>query len=217
LDHLEPEKQMVFFELKKVIVKIIKNLYENYKNERTLIITHSNNGLNEILSKLLSNEEEGENESNINESHIIRLGGNNNNEIIIKGKDMSKFGRINYILERRIILLDRIKEIAKEIGEREEFGLTCSSSMQFFEFKIKPLFERMRREKDLYGKFPMKKFLSEDINFTKNDENDLKIIEYIYLIINNIINELKEFSSFEVIKTFKERGFLYFKKKENIY
>ena len=49
-----------------VAVQIINLLHQNYKHEKILIITHSNNALNNIFEKLLK--------LNINQKYLLRLG-----------------------------------------------------------------------------------------------------------------------------------------------
>lgn len=49
-----------------VAVQIISNLYHNFPNQRTLIVTHSNQALNQLFDKIVSLD--------IDERHLLRLG-----------------------------------------------------------------------------------------------------------------------------------------------
>lgn len=49
-----------------VAVQIISNLYHNFPTQRTLIVTHSNQALNQLFDKIVSLD--------IDERHLLRLG-----------------------------------------------------------------------------------------------------------------------------------------------
>jgi intron-binding protein aquarius len=114
--------------------------------------------------------------------------------------------------------LEIIKEITKELSEGEEFSLTCSNAINFFNFKLKPLLKNYYKsdikDNNDFKNFPLKKIFFDQIIFI-NDNNEKKedlilknkgIIKNIYKDLKKVIQELKEYSSFEVIKTAKERG-----------
>lgn len=47
-------------------VQIISNLYHNYPEQRTLLVTHSNQALNQLFEKIMAID--------IDERHLLRLG-----------------------------------------------------------------------------------------------------------------------------------------------
>ena len=47
-------------------VQIISNLYHNYPDQRTLLVTHSNQALNQLFEKIMAID--------IDERHLLRLG-----------------------------------------------------------------------------------------------------------------------------------------------
>lgn len=49
-----------------VAVQIISNLYHNFPNQRTLIVTHSNQALNQLFEKIIALD--------VDERHLLRLG-----------------------------------------------------------------------------------------------------------------------------------------------
>lgn len=111
-----------------VAVQIIYTIYHNFKNERTLFVTHSNHGLNDLFEKLLKKD--------INQSHMLRLG--KGEEELDTDDDFSKFGRVNYMLQRRLDLLEQVKHIASALGESTDFAISCEATHHFFLAKIKP-------------------------------------------------------------------------------
>lgn len=64
-----------------VAVQIISNLYHNFPNQRTLIVTHSNQALNQLFEKIVALD--------IDERHLLRLG--HGEEALETEKDFSRF------------------------------------------------------------------------------------------------------------------------------
>ncbi len=63
-----------------VAVQIISNLYHNFPEQRTLIVTHSNQALNQLFEKIMSLD--------IDERHLLRLG--HGEEALETEKDFSR-------------------------------------------------------------------------------------------------------------------------------
>lgn len=49
-----------------VAVQIISNIYHNWPEQRTLIVTHSNQALNQLFEKIIALD--------VDERHLLRLG-----------------------------------------------------------------------------------------------------------------------------------------------
>lgn len=63
-----------------VAVQIISNLYHNFPAQRTLIVTHSNQALNQLFEKIMALD--------IDERHLLRLG--HGEEALETEKDFSR-------------------------------------------------------------------------------------------------------------------------------
>ena len=63
-----------------VAVQIISNIYHNYPEQRTLIVTHSNQALNQLFEKIMALD--------IEERHLLRLG--HGEEALETEKDFSR-------------------------------------------------------------------------------------------------------------------------------
>jgi len=63
-----------------VAVQIISNLYHNFPAQRTLIVTHSNQALNQLFEKIM--------QLDIDERHLLRLG--HGEEALETEKDFSR-------------------------------------------------------------------------------------------------------------------------------
>ncbi|CAH8609976.1 unnamed protein product [Dicrocoelium dendriticum] len=86
-----------------VAVQVVHNLYRNYPNQRILIVTHSNQALNQLFEKIIS--------LNVDERHLLRLG--HGEESLDTEKDFSRYGRVDYVLAKRIQLLQEVMRLAK--------------------------------------------------------------------------------------------------------
>jgi intron-binding protein aquarius len=64
-----------------VAVQIISNLYHNFPDQRTLIVTHSNQALNQLFEKIMALD--------IDERHLLRLG--HGEEALETEKDFSRY------------------------------------------------------------------------------------------------------------------------------
>lgn len=84
-----------------VAVQIISNLYHNFPNQRTLIVTHSNQALNQLFEKIMALD--------IDERHLLRLG--HGEEALETEKDFSRYGRVNYVLAKRMDLLKEVQRL----------------------------------------------------------------------------------------------------------
>lgn len=84
-----------------VAVQIISNLYHNFPNQRTLIVTHSNQALNQLFEKIMALD--------IDERHLLRLG--HGEEALETEKDFSRYGRVNYVLAKRLDLLMEVQRL----------------------------------------------------------------------------------------------------------
>ena len=73
-------------------------LYHNCPGQRTLLITHSNQALNDLFEKLL--------ERDVPERYMLRLG--MGEQELASDKDFSTIGRVNDMLARRLLLLAKV-------------------------------------------------------------------------------------------------------------
>ena len=89
-----------------VAVQIIANLYHNFPDQRTVIVTHSNQALNQLFEKIMALD--------IDERHLLRLG--HGEEALETEKDFSRYGRVNYVLAKRMELLEKVDKLQESLG-----------------------------------------------------------------------------------------------------
>jgi intron-binding protein aquarius len=81
-----------------VAVQIISNLYHNFPEQRTLIVTHSNIALNQLFEKIMALD--------MKEQHLLRLG--RGEELLATDKDFSRYVSCHLSLRLLILLHSRL-------------------------------------------------------------------------------------------------------------
>ena len=162
-----------------IAVEIINYLYKNKKNEKILIITHSNNVLNEICQKLILC-------GIVDIKHLLRLGQGNKNIILNDNNtniDLSLDGQINYALEKRKNFLQKFLEtmISNNIKIYNEY--TCQSALALLDFY----------------------FAKKNDNSSKNELLQKNIETKMNLTLDQIISELNQYLIYELLRDQTER------------
>uniref|UniRef100_A0A0K0D9B0 Intron-binding protein aquarius n=1 Tax=Angiostrongylus cantonensis TaxID=6313 RepID=A0A0K0D9B0_ANGCA len=101
-----------------VAVQIIANIYHNWPQQRTLIVTHSNQALNQLFEKIIALD--------VDERHLLRMG--HGEEGLETEKDFSRYGRVNHVLRERLRLLSEVCRAWDEFIEKcavEKNGLVA--------------------------------------------------------------------------------------------
>ncbi len=66
----------------------------------------------------------------IDERYLLRLG--RGSEEIAGESDMGRFGRVNFMLQRRLTLLDEVAALARSLNMSDDVAYTCETSGHFF-------------------------------------------------------------------------------------
>lgn len=181
-------------------VQILHTLYHNNKNERTLIITHSNQALNDIFQKLSMKD--------INVGEMLRLGYGEN--LLETEEEYGKIGRVNAMLERRLKLLQQIQILSESLGMgTQEF--TCETSMSFWKMHILPRWEKFQSKYKfceasnvLVEYFPFRKYL-EMTNQDIEEVSSMVDLRKSFSCIPAIFDELEGLRPFEVLTSQRDR------------
>ncbi len=153
-----------------VAVQIISNIYHNFPNQKTLIVTHSNQALNQLFEKIINLD--------IDERHLLRLG--HGEEMLDTEKDFSRYGRVNYVLGKRLELLDEVDRLQRTLQESsfETASYSCETAIHFYFNVVLPkwnLFQNQINEKrddnnSISIFFPFKAFFSDLQPLFKNSK-----------------------------------------------
>ncbi|XP_062863448.1 RNA helicase aquarius isoform X2 [Trichomycterus rosablanca] len=193
-----------------VAVQIISNLYHNFPEQRTLIVTHSNQALNQLFEKIMALD--------IDERHLLRLG--HGEEALETEKDFSRYGRVNYVLARRLELLREVARLQESLGVPGDVSYTCETAGHFYLYqvmsrweeymsKVKPKPARDTSVQDVAEHFPFHKYFSnapQPVFKGQSYEENMDIAEGCYRHIRKIFTQLEEFRAFELLRSGLDRS-----------
>ena len=198
-----------------VAVQSIMNIFRNEPKQRILLITHSNNALNQLFMKLIN--------QGFPEEFLLRLG---HGEVDLEtDKNFSVLGRVEYILSKRKSLLAQVKKLVEKFDTpRSEQNLNCQVSHNFFLQFILPIWQSFYHSinfdelsfEEIVKKYPFQNFEFEKeilLRGAKNEGEDCatkRIFENHYLDkIQLIFDQLEIIRPFEYINLAKDRkGYL---------
>ncbi|GAB1609948.1 RNA helicase aquarius [Argonauta hians] len=193
-----------------VAVQIISNLYHNFPDQRTLIVTHSNQALNQLFEKIIALD--------IDERHLLRLG--HGEEALETVKDYSRYGRVNYVLSQRMELLDEVARLQQSLDVQCDMSYTCETAGYFYLYQVLARWEEFESKikasdckdtnltlvKDL---FPFTKFFSnapQPLFSTESFQKDLDTATGCFRHIKKIFTQLEEFRAFELLRSGADRA-----------
>lgn len=196
-----------------VAVQIISNLYHNHPNQRTLIVTHSNQALNQLFEKIMSLD--------IDERHLLRLG--HGEEALETEKDFSRYGRVNYVLSKRLDLLQQVQKLQESLGVTGDVAYTCETAGYFYLYQIVARWEKFTSEIDQHSDaeartytatlfaehFPFCRFFDDapqPLFPGQSYDADLKIAHGCFTYISKIFTQLEEFRAFELLRSGLDRS-----------
>lgn len=198
-----------------VAVQIVSNWYHNFPHQRTLLVTHSNNALNQIFEKIMVLD--------VDERHLLRLG--HGGGMLETEKDYSKPGRVNYMLQRRMDLLARIEKLAVAINHPTDVAYSAETAKNFNTVFVTAKWEKflhqMAQEIDRDGQqqksstlvpslFPFTKFFDDlpqplfSAESSMNEQVDRA--NQLWDEVQRIFTELEECRAFEVLRSSYDRG-----------
>ncbi|KAJ1964495.1 hypothetical protein GGI12_001391 [Dipsacomyces acuminosporus] len=192
-----------------VAVQMISNLYHAFPKQNVLLITHSNQALNQLFEKIIALD--------IEPRHLLRLG--HGEEELDSEERYSKAGRVESYLERRKELLDIVQRLAESMGIKGDFGYTCETARLFFISHVRVRWEPYRRKigggasaAEVIERFPFASFFEQSLErplFSEGCEDVgelVRVAEGCYRYIEGIFDELGDIQPFELLRTNHERS-----------
>lgn len=202
-----------------VAVQTISNIYHNFPNQRTLIVTHSNHALNDIFEKLVRKD--------IHERHMLRLGMGERELQLSTSKDFSKWGRVNDTLKRRIELLQEVQRLGKCMQINADVGSTCETAENFYREHVIAAYEifqsnivHLRKQdstdeekiEEVLKLFPFQSFFEgvpgglRTYLAQSSFEESVRAAQAAFQHIDQVFAELKDYRAFELLRTHRLRS-----------
>ncbi|XP_062579933.1 RNA helicase aquarius-like [Saccostrea cucullata] len=191
-----------------VAVQIISNIYHNFPEQRTLIVTHSNQALNQLFEKIMALD--------IDERHLLRLG--HGEEALETEKDFSRYGRVNYVLAQRLELLEEVARLQNSLDVKGDMSYTCETASYFYLYQVLARWEeyqsKLRNQKEktveiIKDEFPFTKYFEnapQPIFKGKSYTEDIDMAEGCFRHIKKIFTQLEEFRAFELLRSGADRA-----------
>lgn len=188
-----------------VATQIINNIYHNFPHQRTLLIAHSNQALNQLFQKIVALD--------IDERHLLRLG-HGESELDTE-TTFSKYGRVESFLENRNGYLKEVDRLAANLKAPGAHGSSAETAGYFNSVYVEPAWTRFQEAikvddlpiEAILEAFPFHEFFSNAPQpvFPPDGDKDtiLDVANGCYHHITKIFTELADVRPFEILS--KER------------
>ncbi|XP_074312287.1 uncharacterized protein LOC141647837 [Silene latifolia] len=188
-------------------VQILNVLYHNCPTQRTLIITHSNQALNDLFEKIM--------ERDVPARYLLRLG--QGEQELATDLDFSRQGRVNAMLVRRLELLGEVERLARSLKLPDDVGYTCETAGYFWLLHVYSRWEQFladcsdNKDKSMYvrDRFPFTEFFSnapQPIFTGDSFDKDMRAAKGCFRHLKTMFQELEECRAFELLKSTVNRA-----------
>ena len=191
-----------------VATQIISNIYHNFPDQRTLLVAHSNQALNQLFQKIVALD--------IDERHLLRLG--HGEEELETEASYSKHGRVESFLERGTYYLSEIDRLAKNLGAPGAHGSSCETADYFNLVYVKPAWtqywDRVSSPdfsvQQIVADFPFKQYFANAPQplFPQGAEREriVDIAQGCYHHVEKIFTELEDIRPFEILRNPRDKA-----------
>jgi intron-binding protein aquarius len=111
-----------------VATQIISNIYHDFPNQRTLLVAHSNQALNQLFQKITRLDIDGR--------HLLRLG--HGEEDLETDTNYGKHGRVESFLDNRAWYLAEVDRLAANLEAPGAHGSSCETAGYFRSVYVAP-------------------------------------------------------------------------------
>lgn len=115
-----------------VATQIINNIYHDFPMQRTLMIAHSNQALNQLFQKITKLD--------IDDRHLLRLG--HGEEDLETEINYGKQGRVDSFLDNRAQFLAEVDKLAMNFGAPGAHGNSCETAGYFRAVYVTPAWSK---------------------------------------------------------------------------
>jgi len=191
-----------------VATQIISNIYHNFPDQRTLLVAHSNQALNQLFQKIVALD--------IDERHLLRLG--HGEEELETEASYSKHGRVESFLERGSHYLSEVARLAKTLSAPGEHGSSCETADYFNLVYVKPAWTQYWDHtsspecsvEDIVARFPFKQYFNNAPQplFPPEGEREqlVEIAQGCYRHVQKIFAELEDIRPFEILRNPRDKA-----------
>ncbi|KAH5569821.1 pre-mRNA-splicing factor [Parastagonospora nodorum] len=191
-----------------VATQIISNIYHNFPDQRTLLVAHSNQALNQLFQKIVALD--------IDERHLLRLG--HGEEDLQTDASYSKHGRVESFLERGQYYLSEVDRLARNFGAPGAHSSSCETAGYFNLVYVKPAWTQYwdsvssdeSSVEQIVAEFPFRDYFSNApqplFPPTADRSQALDIAQGCYRHVEKIFTELEDIRPFEILRNPRDKA-----------
>ena len=189
-----------------VATQIISNIYHDFPEQRTLLVAHSNQALNQLFQKIMKLDIDGR--------HLLRLGQGEGE--LETHEDFSKLGRVESFLENRARYLSEVDRLAANFGAPGAHGNSCETAAYFNSVYNIPAWKKFwefasatEDSRAIIQAFPFHHYFSTapqplfPLNFSR--DNIIGIAKGCQHHIDRIFSELEDIRPFEILRNNRDK------------
>jgi len=190
-----------------VATQIINNIYHNFPSQRTLLIAHSNQALNQLFQKIMGLDIDGR--------HLLRLGQGEGD--LETGESFSKYGRVESFLDNRAYLLAEVDRLAANFGAPGAHGSSCETAGYFDSVYVQTAWSKFwdvandpdSTPDDIIQSFPFHHYFQNTPQplFSPDLSKDtvMEIIKGCESHITRLFTSLEDIRPFEILRSNKDK------------
>lgn len=191
-----------------VATQIINNIYHDFPSQRTLLIAHSNQALNQLFQKITNLD--------IDERHLLRLG--HGEEDLETDVSYSKHGRVESFLDNRGRYLAEVDRLAANFQAPGAHGNSCETAGYFNSVYVIPAWSKFwdlanTEYVSLLGiiaSFPFHQYFSNApqplFPSESSKEQILDVARGCQRHVEKIFAELEDIRPFEILRTSRDKA-----------
>ncbi|KAM5382643.1 hypothetical protein ACJZ2D_002433 [Fusarium nematophilum] len=191
-----------------VATQVINNIYHNYPEQKTLLLAHSNQALNQLFAKIVALD--------IDERHLLRLG-HGEEELDTEG-NFSKHGRVESFLENRDRYLHEVRKLAASLGAPGAHENSAETAGYFNTVYVEPAWNKFLQVAagdgssgaEIMEAFPFHAYFADAPQPLFPHESDRELILDIahgcYRHISKIFSELADALPFEILRRDRDKA-----------
>lgn len=191
-----------------VATQIINNIYHNFPAQRTLLVAHSNQALNQLFQKIVALD--------IDERHLLRLG--RGEEELETEASYSKHGRVESFLENGARYLAEVDRLAQNFGAPGAHGSSCETADYFNSVYMKPAWtkywDKVQSDEftteQIITEFPLQYYFSNAPQpLFPPDASREEIVDVVagcYRHVQKIFSELEDIRPFEILRNSRDKA-----------
>lgn len=190
-----------------VATQVINNIYHDFPTQRTVLIAHSNQALNQLFQKITNLD--------IDQRHLLRLG--HGEDGLETDTSYGKYGRVESFLDNRAFYLSEVDRLAANLDAPGAHGNSCETAGYFDTVYVQPAWSNFwsvvnnseASGSDIVSAFPFHQYFSNApqplFPPSASKESILDIATGCERHISKLFTELADIRPFEILRTPRDK------------